>query len=193
MMQSAARQWRDRGQPGSIRTKALNYYPETGRANFDQANPMFHAGDSWDVAEAIVYVAAGKFITGEVLNVDGGQACRILPRSDSILLSRSVNYGIIYHMKARQIFRFRDVQGDVTVEMVVWALPKPTPDRLHGLKYRLYCGKDGRCVVRYDNETGKGDHRHYRRREETYAFESVEKLIADFKADCERIAGWVWE
>ena len=127
MMQSAARQWRDRGQPGSIinvvaviwrgmpqvahtcaaragvvflsktvavewaplnirvncvapgpvRTEAFNYYSETGRASFDQANPMLHAGDSWDVAEAIVYVAsqAGKFITGEVLNVDGGQQC----------------------------------------------------------------------------------------------------------------------
>ncbi|MGH8524670.1 MAG: toxin-antitoxin system TumE family protein, partial [Gammaproteobacteria bacterium] len=29
------------------------------------------------------------------------------------------------------------------------------------LKYRLYCGRGGRCLVRYDNETGKGDHRHY--------------------------------
>ena len=63
--------------PGTIRTEAFNYYPESGRASFDQANPMLHAGDSWDVAEAIVYVAsqAGKFITGEVLNVDGGQQC----------------------------------------------------------------------------------------------------------------------
>ncbi len=77
--------------------------------------------------------------------------------------------------------------------MVIWALPKTTSDRPHGLKYRLYCGKNRRCLVRYDNETGKGDHRHYGRREEAYAFESVEKLIADFKADCERLAGWVWE
>ncbi len=96
-------------------------------------------------------------------------------------------------MNARQLFHFWDAQGDVTVEMVIWALPKPTPDRPHALKYRMYCGKNGRCVVRYDNETGKGDHRHYGRREEAYAFESIEKLIADFKADCERLAGWVWE
>jgi citronellol/citronellal dehydrogenase len=63
--------------PGTIRTEAFNYYPDSGRASFDQANPMLHAGDSWDIAEAIVYVAsqAGKFITGEVLNVDGGQQC----------------------------------------------------------------------------------------------------------------------
>ena len=97
------------------------------------------------------------------------------------------------HNKAWPIFRFRDVHDDVTVEMVIWALPAQTPDRPHGLKYRLYCGKDGRCVVRYDNETGKGDHRHYGRREETYEFESVDKLLADFRADCERLTGWVWE
>ena len=97
------------------------------------------------------------------------------------------------HMKARQVYRYRDVRGGVVVEMVIWALPEPSTDRPHGLKYRLNCGKSGRCVVRYDNETGKGDHRHYGRREEAYAFESVEKLVADFKADCERLAGWVWE
>lgn len=61
--------------PGTIRTEAFNYYSETGRASFEQANPMLHAGDPWDIAEAIVYLAsdAGKFVTGEVLNVDGGQ------------------------------------------------------------------------------------------------------------------------
>ncbi len=61
--------------PGTIRTDAFNYYSETGRASFEQANPMLHAGDPWDIAEAIVYLAsdAGKFVTGEVLNVDGGQ------------------------------------------------------------------------------------------------------------------------
>ena len=95
-------------------------------------------------------------------------------------------------MKARLVFRFRDVHGGVTVEMVIWELPQPTVARPHGLKYRLFCGKDGRCVVRYDNETGKGDHRHYGHREEAYQFESIEQLIADFRADCERRAGWVW-
>ena len=76
--------------------------------------------------------------------------------------------------------------------MVIWSLPQPTADRPHGLKYRLYCSKNGRCVVRYDNETGKGAHRHYGRREEGYTFETVEKLVADFKADCEHRAGWIW-
>ena len=36
---------------------------------------MLHAGDVMDVAEGVVYLSApsAKFITGEVLNVDGGQ------------------------------------------------------------------------------------------------------------------------
>jgi hypothetical protein len=84
------------------------------------------------------------------------------------------------------------VQDGVTVEMVIWALPRPSADRPHGLKYRLYCGRGGHCVVRYDNEAGKGDHRHYDDREESYRFESLEKLLEDFRKDCTRLAGWRW-
>ena len=96
-------------------------------------------------------------------------------------------------MKARQLFRFKDRQGDVTVEMLVWTLPSGAPDRPHGLKYRLFCGRSDTCLVRYDNETGKGDHRHYGDREEPYRFLSVDRLLADFRHDCARLAGWRWE
>jgi len=96
-------------------------------------------------------------------------------------------------MKAIQLFRRLLKQGDVCIEMVVWSLPKATMDRPHGLKYRLYCGRSGQCVVRYDNETGKGDHRHYGEIEETYVFVSLPILIGDFKNDCARLAGWRWE
>ena len=36
---------------------------------------MMRAGDEWDIAEGAVYLAssAAKFVTGEVLTVDGGQ------------------------------------------------------------------------------------------------------------------------
>ncbi len=44
--------------------------------------------------------------------------------------------------------------------MVLWQLPRATKDRPHGIKYRLYLGRAGQALVRYDNETGKGDHRH---------------------------------
>ena len=76
--------------------------------------------------------------------------------------------------------------------MVIWALPEPTKERPYRVKYRLYCGRAGRCVVRYDNEAGKGDHRHYANVEEPYDFKSLEKLISDFRDDCTRLAGWRW-
>ena len=75
------------------------------------------------------------------------------------------------------------------VELVIWRLPRATPDRPHGFKYRLYFGRDGNCLVRYDNEAGKGDHRHVLGREGPYAFVSVERLRRDFEADVRRYGG----
>jgi len=43
--------------------------------------------------------------------------------------------------------------------------------------------------VRYDNERGKGDHRHDGDQETSYSFISVEQLIQNFKADIERLRG----
>jgi len=40
-------------------------------------------------------------------------------------------------------------------------------------------------VLRYDNETGKGDHRHIGEAETAYTFSSYENLLADFWADVE--------
>jgi NAD(P)-dependent dehydrogenase (short-subunit alcohol dehydrogenase family) len=125
MMQSVARQWRDRGQhgsiinivavvsrgmpqvahtcaaragviylsktvstewaplgirvnciaPGSIASEGLNVYPREAADMFANSNPMRRLGDMFDIAQAVVYLAApsGKFITGEVLTVDGGR------------------------------------------------------------------------------------------------------------------------
>jgi citronellol/citronellal dehydrogenase len=125
MMQAAARQWRDRGQqgsvvnivanvwrgmpqvahtcaaragviylsksvavewaplgirvncvsPGSIATEGLNVYPPGAAERFGDSNPMRRYGDAYDIAQAVIYVGlpvTGKFITGEVLVVDGG-------------------------------------------------------------------------------------------------------------------------
>ena len=52
--------------------------------------------------------------------------------------------------------------------------------------YSLFYGRAGERIVGYDNETGKGDHRHYREREEPYAFTDVETLVGDFLADLRR-------
>ncbi len=66
------------------------------------------------------------------------------------------------------------------VEMTIWRLPESEPERPHGLKYSLYFGKDGERLVGYDNERGKGDHRHILGVETLYRFVSIERLIADF-------------
>ena len=61
--------------PGCCESTGFGNYPAEGAATFKESNPMRRAGDEWDVAEGVVYMAApsGKFITGEVLNIDGGQ------------------------------------------------------------------------------------------------------------------------
>jgi len=46
------------------------------------------------------------------------------------------------------------------IQAIVWELPVPLKGSRHRFKYRLYFGKDGRCLVRFDNEQGKGDHKH---------------------------------
>jgi hypothetical protein len=69
------------------------------------------------------------------------------------------------------------------VQIKVWLLPKPTDERPHGLKYSLFFGLPGERIVGYDNELGKGDHRHHRKQQQPYAFTTIERLIADFEDD----------
>lgn len=56
------------------------------------------------------------------------------------------------------------------------------------LQYRLAFVVDGVCVMRYDNEAGKGDHKHIRDQEHPYVFETIKKLLQDFEAD---MKGWI--
>lgn len=72
-------------------------------------------------------------------------------------------------------------------EIVVWRVPLPIPPTTHGFKYRLFYGFPGQRLVAYDNERGKGDHRHIEGREEPYLFSDWEKLIDDFLADVARM------
>jgi len=75
------------------------------------------------------------------------------------------------------------------IEIKVWRVPGRVPSSRHGLKYSLFYGRPGVRVVGYDNERGKGDHRHYKQREQPYHFVSIEKLLADFRADVEKARG----
>lgn len=77
----------------------------------------------------------------------------------------------------------RAVNDQAFVELVVWQLPAPVPGSAHFYKYRLAYVVENRCVVRYDNEPGKGDHKHVGEREFAYAFTTPQALLNDFWSD----------
>ena len=76
-----------------------------------------------------------------------------------------------------------DLSDGGIVQIKIWRLPLVSAERLHGLKYSLFYGRKGERIIGSDNEAGKGDHRHYREREEPYRFTTMEKLITDFWDD----------
>lgn len=89
-------------------------------------------------------------------------------------------------MKADLLYRHRqDFDDGAIVEAVIWKLQTPIKGSSHAYKYRLFYGFPGQRIVSYDNERGKGDHRHYRGKETVYRFVSPEKLLDDFIADIE--------
>jgi len=75
------------------------------------------------------------------------------------------------------------------VEMVLWRVPSPVPPSTHDLKYSLFYGRPGVREVGYDNERGKGDHRHLQGVESAYIFSSVEQLMIDFWSDVRAVRG----
>ncbi len=91
------------------------------------------------------------------------------------------------NMKAIQLVATRIPYSESSfAELVLWRLPQPAEGSAHRFKYRLAYVVRGECVLRYDNEVGKGDHRHVGGIESTYTFTTPEKLIADFQRDIER-------
>ena len=94
---------------------------------------------------------------------------------------------IVSNMKARELFNRRvPVTEQAFAELVLWVLSEPLSGSKHSYKYRLAFVVAGECVLRYDNETGKGDHKHMRGKEVKYCFVSVDKLVADFFEDVKR-------
>ena len=116
----------------------------------------------------------------EIFGSGTGATCRIV--------------GTFANMKAELITRFRDIAEDGTgLEMVVWRVPDPVPPSEHRFKYRLVyvvaALVAGRRVVGFDNERGKGDHRHLGATEAPYAFTTLARLLTDFQHDVERWSG----
>jgi hypothetical protein len=80
-----------------------------------------------------------------------------------------------------------DEEGNV-LETVIWRVPVSAraPD---GVRYRLAFIPAGmrEPAVLYDNHHPKGHHRHVEGVQDPYRFETVDKLVRDFKADVERV------
>lgn len=93
-------------------------------------------------------------------------------------------------VRATLLFEQRIVYGDgAIVEMAIWRVPSPIPPSTHGLKYSLFYGRSGVREVGYDNERGKGDHRHFKGAESPYTFSDVEQLMVDFWSDVRALRG----
>lgn len=93
----------------------------------------------------------------------------------------------ISNMKAKLLVRQRVEMGDAAfAELVIWQLPQALKGSTHLFKYRLAYVAQGECVLRYDNEAGKGDHRHCLGAETDYAFSNPRTLAADFFQDIEK-------
>jgi Family of unknown function (DUF6516) len=87
-------------------------------------------------------------------------------------------------MRAVALLRDRFAVSDSAfVEIAIWRVPNPVRGSLHGFKYRLALVADDQCVLRYDNEAGKGDHKHVGESEVPYAFVDLHTLETDFFED----------
>ena len=94
-------------------------------------------------------------------------------------------------MKAVSLIRRRVVLApDAFAEIAMWRVPGPVPPSGHPFKYRLAYVVGGECVLRCDNERGKGDHRHLAEQEFHYSFSTPDQLMLDFNADITR---WNYE
>ena len=83
----------------------------------------------------------------------------------------------------------RRFDDGATLEVTIYAVRSPVPGSKHRLKYSLFYGKNGKRLVGYDNERGRGDHRHLPGKAEPYSFSPPERPIEDFLADVRRRRG----
>lgn len=90
-------------------------------------------------------------------------------------------------MKAQLIISDKSIDEDFGIlQIVIWKVPDPVPPTTHGFKYRLAYIREGKRVVGFDNERGKGDHKHVGDREHAYRFTTIEQLLEDFSEEVEK-------
>ena len=96
-----------------------------------------------------------------------------------------------HNMASTLILSHKKIKNGIIIELVVWEAIPAIPGCEHPFNYRFFCGREktGKCLVRYDNERGKGDHRHWRGGEAPYPFSKPEALFADFEQDVREVLG----
>ncbi len=95
-------------------------------------------------------------------------------------------------MISRLAFHDKSAYPDGSIiEMSIWELSSSVSGSKHTLKYSLFYGFPRKRIIGYDNERGKGDHKHIDEHEESYLFMSVDQLMADFLSDVAKARGKV--
>lgn len=90
-------------------------------------------------------------------------------------------------MKARLLLHERlQLRVDAFVELRVWQVPQPVAGSAYSYKYPVAYIVAGPCVLRYDNEAGKGDLRHIGGLQTPYHFTKPDELLADFWQDVDQ-------
>jgi hypothetical protein len=90
-------------------------------------------------------------------------------------------------VKAELLLRERhQLDSKSFVELRVWRVPRSLRGSGHEYKYALAYVVEGDCVLRYDNEAGRGDHIHWAGEDRSYKFTTPEQLLADFWSDVDR-------
>jgi len=93
---------------------------------------------------------------------------------------------ISYKMSELIFHEKRILSEKELVEMKIWRVPKSEdfPDRV---KYSFVYVKNKERILGYDNERGKGHHRHYKNEETKIDFKDPETLLNQFKEEIEEL------
>jgi len=84
------------------------------------------------------------------------------------------------------LFERYQLEKDAFAELRVWQVTNRVRGSAHDYKYSLAYVVGGQCVLRYDNEAGKGDHKHVASLEQAYTFTTPAALLADFWNDVDQ-------
>ena len=93
-------------------------------------------------------------------------------------------------MKAGLLLNEKTVFEDGSIlEVPIWSVPQPVPPATHASKCSLFFGRPNQRLAGFDNDRGKGDHKHIPGIETPYAFVSIHQLLQDFRVEVEAAKG----